>query len=122
MNWTLLMQAVPTAPESSWGQILSVLASMGFAVWYAYHTTTKTIPDMQATHAQTVKAITETIKTITDEFRSEAKEQRLSEAKRAETAAELARSGHAAVAQITAAVGELRTVIQQSDIFGARTT
>lgn len=30
--------------------MLSTIGSIGFAVWYAWHTTTKTIPDMQASH------------------------------------------------------------------------
>lgn len=30
--------------------MLSTIGSIGFAVWYAWHTTTKTIPDMQNSH------------------------------------------------------------------------
>lgn len=129
MNWISLAQTATPIDGDGWAQLISAIASLGFAVWYAYHTTTKTIPEMQRTHAETitnmqtvhgktVDEITEKHSVLTDrllaEFRAETREQRAVSEKRAETSAELARSGHLAVNQITQAVGELRVAIQQS--------
>lgn len=39
-----------TAAPIDIANIASTVGSIGFAVWYAWHTTTKTIPDMQDSH------------------------------------------------------------------------
>jgi ABC-type nickel/cobalt efflux system permease component RcnA len=103
--------------------ILSGVASLGFAVWFAYHTTTKTLPEKDAKHEATVKAIndthTDTVRKLVDDFRAESKEQRHAESERMKISTELARSGHAGIHQITAAVNELRTAIR--DMSESRT-
>ncbi len=52
-----------------WMQIGGGVISLGFAVWYAWYVTTRTIPDMNARHAETIQKLVE-------EFRQEAREQR----------------------------------------------
>ena len=52
-----------------WMQIGGGVISLGFAVWYAWYVTTRTIPDMNARHG-------ETIQNLVEEFRQEAREQR----------------------------------------------
>lgn len=55
--------------SDNWVAAASAATSVGFAIWYAYHTTTKTLPEMNAQHARTIE-------TLVDAFRAEAKEQR----------------------------------------------
>lgn len=59
------------APDNTpnWLNAAGGLTSLGFAVWYAWFVTTKTIPERDKVHA-------ETIKTMTEEFRDEQKETR----------------------------------------------
>lgn len=54
---------------SNWLNAGGGLVSLGFAVWYAWWVTTKTIPERDKVHAETVQALVQ-------EFRQEAKEQR----------------------------------------------
>ena len=107
MPFILAADELPAA--TSWAQIASTIASLGFAVWYAYHATTKTIPRMNDLHAATVKG-------LCDEFRNEAKEQRAAESQRALVSAELARSGHGAMTQVTRAVDDLRMAIHEHGV------
>lgn len=53
----------------NWLNAAGGLTSLGFAVWYAWFVTTKTIPERDRVHA-------ETIGNLVQEFRLEAKEQR----------------------------------------------
>lgn len=53
----------------NWLNAAGGLTSLGFAVWYAWWVTTKTIPERDKIHA-------ETINSIVKEFREESKEQR----------------------------------------------
>jgi hypothetical protein len=59
------------APISTpnWLNALGGLTSLGFAVWYAWYVTTKTIPERDKVHAATISE-------IVTEFREESKEQR----------------------------------------------
>ncbi len=52
-----------------WMQIGGGVVSLGFAVWYAWYVTTRTIPDMNTRHAETIQKLVE-------DFRQEAREQR----------------------------------------------
>ena len=52
-----------------WIQISGGVISLGFAVWYAWYVTTRTIPDMNTRHA-------ETIQKLVDDFRQKSREQR----------------------------------------------
>lgn len=85
-------------------QVASGFASLGFAVWYAWHTTTKSIPKMQADHKETVER-------IVSQFRDESKEMRAAEATRNERSMELAVSGHEALRGVTSMVAEMKEAI-----------
>ena len=53
---------------------LSAIGSLGFAIWFAYYTTTKTLPDQQKEHRDAIKELTEThsntIKELVAEMRA----------------------------------------------------
>jgi hypothetical protein len=55
-------------------QLVSTLGVSGVLVWYLYHTTTKTIPDLADKHAKSMESIsehfTETLKDVTAQERS----------------------------------------------------
>lgn len=53
----LLGNADPAISQEStnWLTIIGGLTSTGFAVWYAWYTTTKTIPDAQKAHAEAME-------------------------------------------------------------------
>lgn len=87
-----------------WAQIAGGIASLGFAVWYAWFTTTTTIPRLQ-------EAAKQERDSILAEFRAEAKEQRAAESRRAEQSFELAKSGHKAMDQVVRAVDDLRKTL-----------
>lgn len=63
MLWSLLLSASAEAVAFSAADIapaLSTVGSIGFAVWYAVHVTTKTIPDLLAAHkAERAELLTE---------------------------------------------------------------
>ena len=70
----VLAQSLP-APSDAFGTFLTYIAPLGpsgILVWYIYHTNTKTIPEMQAGHANTIKAINdrnnETVKDVCTQF------------------------------------------------------
>lgn len=66
----LVGQSTPVAADTtSWLNVMGGLTSLTFAVWYAWYVTTKTIPERDKTHA-------ETINHLVQEFRTETKEQR----------------------------------------------
>lgn len=54
---------------SNWLNAGGGIVSLGFAVWYAWWVTTKTIPERDKTHAETISGLVK-------EFRDETKEQR----------------------------------------------
>ena len=116
----LAQAATESAPLPFWAQVGGGAISLGFAVWYAWYTTTKTIPDMNIKHCETVKEITykhnDVIKELVGEFRTEAKDQRQAEQARAQVSAELARSGHSAMTQVVRAVDDLRATLGAHDI------
>ena len=87
-----------------WAQIAGGVASFGFAVWYAWFTTTTTIPKLQDAAKQERDS-------ILAEFRAESKEQRAAEQKRSEQSFELAKSGHRAMDQVVRAVDDLRKTL-----------
>lgn len=45
-----VMKAAAAASGGDWLSALSTLTGVGFAIWYAYFTVTKTIPSMMADH------------------------------------------------------------------------
>lgn len=63
-----------------WTQVLGGMTSLGFAVWYAYYTTTVTIPKMQERHAEEMrekdKVHAEVVNRMLNEFRAECRESR----------------------------------------------
>jgi hypothetical protein len=82
-------------PESapSWLNAGGGLVSLGFAVWYAWWVTTKTIPERDKVHAETITGLVK-------EFRDEAKEQR--------------QIHSAAVDKIDSSMDRLSTVIERA--------
>ena len=73
-------------------------SSIGFAVWYAWWTTTHTIPRMQDTYD-------ETIKKLVSDFRSDIKEQR------AEYMTQIDLM-HGSITKMTDVIGELHDAIK----------
>lgn len=65
----ILAQAGAVPDLGSWGQVASTIVSTGFAVWYAWHVTTKTLPEKDRLHQEAVKS-------IVDEFHRDAAEAR----------------------------------------------
>ena len=49
MLW-LIADVLPAADPSAWMPAISSVTSLGFAIWFSWYTTTKTIPDMQRDH------------------------------------------------------------------------
>lgn len=84
-----------TLPESAptWLNAGGGLVSLGFAVWYAWWVTTKTIPERDKVHAETIDGLVK-------EFRAEAKEQRQVHSQ--------------AVEKIDSSMDRLSTVIEKS--------
>lgn len=103
MNWFLFAQA-DTGVTQVGLQVAAGVVSLGFAVWYAYHTTTKTIPEMIARHAETVS-------TLVKEFRDESREQRAEYRERVEHSMNLANTGHEALNNVRHSVNELRQAV-----------
>jgi len=62
-------------------QIISQLSSIGFAVWYAWHTTTVTIPQLSKRSNEITKDLADkhdiTINKLVEDFRKDLKEERL---------------------------------------------
>jgi hypothetical protein len=79
---TLIAQTTPPEP-SPWIHVAGAVLSSGFAVWYAWYTTTKTIPDMQKEHREERKELVDTCKQLTTDFRSELSAERLHREKEA---------------------------------------
>jgi len=54
---------------------LSAIGSLGFAIWFAYHTTTVTLPNQQKEHREQIKELADThsntIKELVSELRAE---------------------------------------------------
>lgn len=54
---------------------LSAVGSLGFAIWFAWYTTTTTIPNQQKEHRETIDRLTvthsETIKELVAEMRAQ---------------------------------------------------
>ena len=57
---TILAEAVPGLDVSAITPALSAIGSLGFAIWFAYYTTTKTLPDQQKEHREQIRELTET--------------------------------------------------------------
>lgn len=59
---------------SSITQVISAIGSMGFAIWFAHHTTTVTLPKQQQEHREALrdqdKTHAETIKELVTEMRA----------------------------------------------------
>lgn len=85
MDW-LLSQVSNSSDVPQWFQVGSGVFGSGFALWYAWYSTTKIIPRMQKSHSdqlsQLHKQYSDVINRLVTEFREDAKEQRVSEASR----------------------------------------
>lgn len=72
MPITLLI-AEATLPSDALS-IVSAVGSLGFAIWFAYHTTTVTLPRQQQEHRELLKELAEThaatIKELVSEIRA----------------------------------------------------
>lgn len=88
-----------------WAGVVGTLTGGGFAVWYAWHTTTRTIPEQIKTHAATVEK-------LVNEFRTETKEQRNEYMRRSEVSVDLARQGHKAIDQMSSAIHDLTRTLE----------
>lgn len=75
MLWSILAEGANDVSVTQWFQMGSGVFGSGFAVWYAWYTTTKTLPTLNQQHNELVGK-------IVDDFRSESKEQRESEKER----------------------------------------
>ena len=113
MPW-LFAQTAENIPV--WAQIAGGIATAGFTAWYAWYTTTVTIPKMQELHSDLIKKVVSDFREDSREQREDSKQQRDLESKRAQTSAELARSGHMAMTQVTRAVDDLRAAIDRHGV------
>lgn len=77
---------VPSNISADWIQYLGGMTSLGFAVWYAWYTTTVIIPNKDRQHAETISKIVDTnaeaMNRAMSEFRAEVREQREAFSKR----------------------------------------
>jgi ABC-type nickel/cobalt efflux system permease component RcnA len=82
----LLSQVANNTDVPPWFQIGSGVFGSGFALWYAWYSTTKIIPRMQRNHTEQVsqlhKQYADIINRLVGEFRQDSKEQRAAEASR----------------------------------------
>jgi len=53
----LLAEAVTQIDFSSVTPIVSAIGSLGFAIWFAYYTTTTTLPNQQKEHREAIKEL-----------------------------------------------------------------
>lgn len=110
----LFGQAIEQLP--SWAQLAGGIVSWGFAVWYAWYTTTKTIPEMNTKHNEIVERLTAmnsaTAEKLVSEFRDEAREARANDIRRAQVSQELAVSGHKALSEVKEAVNGLKAAVE----------
>lgn len=78
----LFGQAIPNEiqPIGQWLDKAGGITSLGFAVWYAWYVTTKTIPEMSRRHAENVDNVVkehrEVVDSIIDSYRKESAETR----------------------------------------------
>lgn len=140
MLYLLLAENGASMPE--WVQIIGSLTSVGFIAWYAWYSATKIIPDIITKHdtrmGETIREFQETLEKqrtefkqeikeqrerdekiserIVAEFRAETKENREADKTRATVSAELARSGHKAIHEVTEAVEALKDAIRDKGI------
>lgn len=100
-----------------WAKVVTSLSSIGFAVWYAWYTTTRSIPRMQEIHDKRLIQMQtdhdKRIDKLLDIFRNETAAQREMEQARANQSIQLAHSGHQALHQVTRAVDDLRNTIHE---------
>lgn len=73
MLW-LIADVVPAADPSAWMPAISSVTSLGFAIWFSWYTTTKTIPDMQRDHRVEREGIIEEMKQQREAFESALRE------------------------------------------------
>lgn len=71
----LLAADVPQISATGIGGIVTGLSGTGFAVWYAWHTTTKTIPDLNKQHADTIKELTAAFAATVEKVQKDAREE-----------------------------------------------
>ena len=62
-------------------QVVTQITSIGFAVWYAWHTTTHTIPELAKRNDEITKIITDkhdlTVRKLVEDFRQDLREERI---------------------------------------------
>lgn len=86
--------------QTDWLQISSGLASLGFAVWYAWWVTTRTIPEMQQRHDAVVRE-------LVGEFRGDVQQMRME-------FVTVAREGHEAIGKLSTAVSDLSLSVRHN--------
>lgn len=60
--------------------VVSAVGSLGFAIWFAYYTTTTTLPNQQKEHRDQIKELTESHAATIKDFVDELKDKRESHA------------------------------------------
>ncbi len=55
---------------------ISVMASIGFAVWWGFHTTTRTLPDKEKAHREEMRSLILDMKEREQSYRNDMKEMR----------------------------------------------
>lgn len=68
---TLAADVAPTIDPSTILPAMSTLCSLGFAVWYAWHVTTKAMPDQQKEHRDQLRDITDSHNKLIDKLVSD---------------------------------------------------
>ncbi len=70
----LMAEASPMADPSAWMPAISSVTSLGFAIWFSWYTTTKTIPDLLKDHRGEREGIIEEMKQQREAFESALRE------------------------------------------------
>lgn len=103
----LAQNGVDAGLTNSWAQVIAGITSLGFAVWYAWYTTTKTIPGMNRQHSEAmIRAISE--------FRQEVREQRDLYTSQLQEAHSLNRMSQESIQQVSRAIHDLKAAISES--------
>lgn len=98
---------VDQATMDTWTTVAAGFASLGFVAWYAWYTTTQTIPGMNSRHAESMRQAIE-------EFRAEAREQRLAYQEQIRELNELNRLAQGTIHQFSQAIHELKLAMRDN--------
>lgn len=106
--------AESTSDNGLLGGLLGAAGGVGFAIWYGYHVTTKTIPAIVNDFRSERETDRLERARLLQAFHDEIQLERERDQRRADNSMELAKSGHEALTQVTTAVQQLREAIREA--------